>query len=120
MQVQDIQAFLSGLEGINDNAVLFTGINRSVKTKTAAAGKCPPSIPDAAEDIDVDAGSSDEQAHDIFMKAISITSDQCESIEMATRGQDSNTWIQQRRGRIMASDAHDIFLYKSKHHHSVT
>ena len=89
-QAQDIQTFLSGLESINTNAVLFTGINKTPYAKTTAAGKCPPTIREIAENIEVNEDSNEE----ICIQAISLTSEQCETNEQASRCQKNDVWWQ--------------------------
>ena len=83
IQAQDIHTFLSRLESINQNAVLFRGVNTTPYAKTTAAGKCPPTIQEIAENIEVNEDSNEE----IFMQAIRLTLGQCEAIEQASRGQ---------------------------------
>ena len=105
---KDIQTFLSGLEGINKKAVLFTGFNTTTSSQSTAAGNCPPNVLDAANNIDTTEHSSEDVTNQAFMKVIALTEEQCNAIEVASRGQKNDVWDKQRKGRITASTAHTV------------
>ena len=79
IEVNQMQKFLAGIESINKNAVLFTGI----KLTTKNVSKCPLPISEMANNVNLKNVPTDE-APDRFMEAVQLSSEQCSAIEMAT------------------------------------
>ena len=105
IEVGTIQSFLSGLEKINKDAVLFTGIKMT--SKHVADSRCPLPICDMANNVNL-TNVPDDEVSEHFMEAVRLSPEQCAAIEVATRGQGNSTWLDQRKGRITATKAHAI------------
>ena len=110
IQSEDVQKFLAGMEKVQKKAVLFTAFNKSPYTRCqGGGGTLPSTIVEAAEGLDITDDADEEVRMTTFMQAISLSPEQCQAIELSTRGQStSDIWVQQRKGRITASGAHAI------------
>ena len=103
IEASTIQDFLGGLEKINKNAVLFTGIDMT--TRNVADSRCPRPISEMADGINLK-DVPEEEVHTKFMDAINLSVEQCNAIEVATRGQNNDMWQLQRKGRVTAHGIH--------------
>ncbi|GFS05288.1 Jade1-like protein [Elysia marginata] len=102
-----VEAFLNGLVAVSPKAVVFTGFAAQLKTKATT----PDTIPHFASKFCEQVGSNlaDNEKCKIFHERLAFSSEECALLEERTRGQSSSQeWIEQRKGRVTASQVHRV------------
>jgi hypothetical protein len=98
---EEICDFLVALKPISPNAVLFTAVKGQLCEKT----KLPTTLTNLGEKMAQDEVIDPRQ----FVESAMLSRAEIDAVEVATREQHtSSVWTDQRRGRVTASNVHDV------------
>ena len=102
---EDKQVFLTSVRRTLPDAVL------NITYSPPSEEDVPPTLPEIADKVLSMANSKEEcELASSFSQCLSFNDSSIKELEKATRGQSmSRQWIQQRQGRITASNFHDVY-----------
>ena len=112
MEEERKEAFLNSWRNVTSKSVIFKAFASEERSE-----EIPLSMDELAQSyVEENQGKSEAEMVAGFLESLHFTPQQCESIEQIIRAQsESSDWVEQRKGRITASNYHDVYTEVNTH-----